>query len=186
MSLDLNSLVKYFKRNLTIVGCGALMVGLLVVLYFRADQPAKLSATLEERSALLRKLKANVVNSAHLDSQVRVLSGLNQSIAANALRVGDLAQNLKLFYDLESHTGVRLTDVRPLNLAAAPKTAPSTFYVAIPFAITVDGDYRQLIAFLKGLETGHAFCRILSASIPASVEDKQRVTLNIEVLGVRS
>lgn len=186
MSLDSKAVVDYCKRNTLLSACLGLIFLLLVILYFRFDEFARVEANLAERSAILKKLKANVSNSAQIDAHLRDLTAVNQGIASSALRVGDLAQNLKLFYELESSTGVKLIDVRPTGVPPAPKGAAPKSYVPIPFALTIQGDYAQLMNFLRQLESGRELCRINQANITASEEDTQRISIIIDVLGVRT
>ncbi len=184
--MDTKLLLDYLRRNIIISVCGAMVVVLLVALYLRSDEPSRLETALTDRTAVLKKLKFNIANSAQLDEHVAGLAAVNQGIAASALRVGDLAQNLKLFYELEAKTGVKLIDVRPVGVPPAPKgTAPGS-YVPIPFAVTIEGNYEQLLNFVKRLEGGRELCRLNQATIFAGEEDSQRLSINIDVLGVRT
>jgi hypothetical protein len=185
MSTDTKVVVDYLKRNVLISVCGGLVLIMLVVLYPRLDEPSRLEAALAERTAVLKKLKVNIANSAQLEEHVRELAAVNQGIASNALRVGDLAQNLKLFYELEAKTGVKLIDVRPIGVPPAPKGSVAGSYVPIPFAVTIEGDYQQLLNFVKNLEGGRELCRLNLANISAGEDDLQRLSISIEVLGVR-
>lgn len=186
MNINIKAVGAYLKKSLVLAVSGVVFFLLLLVLYFRLGEPDRVGQSLSERSSLLRKLKANVANSAHLDTHLKDLIGINQRIAANALRVGDLAQNLKLFYELESQTGVKLVDVRPGVVAQPSKTSAPGAYAIIPYSVTLEGEFKQLVLFLKCLESGLQFCRIERVSIPNTLDIKKRLTLELDILGVRS
>ena len=186
MSIDSKAFVEFCRRNVLLSACVGSSLVLLGFLYLRLDEPDRLQTALDERAGHLRKLKANITNSNQLDNHVRDLAAVNQDIAQNALRVGDLAQNLKVFYELEAKTGVKLIDVRPSTLAPPGKDAGPGSYATIDFAVTIQGEYEQLLEFVRQLEGGRQFCRLSQANISASEDSSQRLSFNLQILGVRT
>lgn len=188
MSLETKDLVDGLKRRPLLSVCGALVVALALTIYLRSGRPAELQARLDEREKEFSRLNNNVKFSAQLDSQLTALREANAAIAAGALRADELASNQRLFLRLEAESGVKLIDLRQLPLPAPVKGAPpaTTIYAAIPFSVTIQGDYPQLMDFLKRLEQGPTLSRVNSATIAQPTEGAQSVSITAELLGFRS
>lgn len=185
MSLQTKDILNACKRRPLLCVCIALGLALLLVFYFRKDALGANQTALEERSKLLRKLKANATYAAHLDQHIKSLREINQAIGAQAMREGELAINQQLFLRLESETGVKLIDLRPQGTPAPAKGAKAGGYVPMAFSLTIEGEYRQLIVFLKRLEQGPTLGRIVSASTGSSENAVLSISLNVELLGIR-
>lgn len=182
MSLQTQDILNALKRRPLLCVCGALALGLGLTLYFRLGVGDEVQARLAEREKELQRVTSNTKFSAQLDTQLQALRKANATIEAGALRAGELARNQQLFYRLEADTGVKLLDLRQLNVSTAGKGT----YVAIPFSLTIKGDYAQLLDFLQRLDRGATLSRVTSASIARPGEDTQTLSLNVELLGFRS
>ena len=123
----------------------------------------------------------NVTNSAQLQEQLDFLFQANQAVKARALSAEGLAENLQYFYKLESELGIKYRDLRPGNRAATSKQAT---YVPINYTVSIEGSFADIIIFLKHLEQGAYFCRIVSASASGS-ESKVSLSLNLDLLGIK-
>ena len=104
------------------------------------------------------------------------------------MHVGQLAINQQYFYRLESETGVKLLDLRQNPVPAAKLGAKNGGYLGVPYNISIQGTFPQVIAFLRRLEHGRHFTRFNTVSIAKSVgseatADTLTVALNIELLG---
>jgi hypothetical protein len=186
MSIKTKDVVAAIKRRPIIFVCGALALGSVLAIYFRMGVRDELQAKLAEREKVLLRLSNNAKFSAQLDAQLDALQKANSKIAAGALHVGDLARNQQLFYRLEAETGVKLIDLRQLSPAALAKGAPVTTYVAIPFTLTIHGDYAQIIDFLFRLDREATLARVTSGAIARPDEAPQSLTMSVELLGLRS
>lgn len=197
MSSKIEDLVGGIKRRPFLSVCGALVVALALVLYFRAGRPAELRARLDEREKEFSRLNNNVKFSAQLDTQLTALREANALIEAGALRPGELAGNQRLFLRLEAESGAKLVDLRQLAVsppASAPAKAPAKgatapvagVYASIPFSVTIQGEYPQLMDFLKRLEHGPTLSRLTSAQISQPAEGGRSISITAELLGFRS
>ena len=185
MSIETKDVAVAFKRRPLLFICAALAVGLGVTAYFRQGVTDELRGVLAEREKELLRLTNNTKFSAQLDAQLESLRNANARLAAGALRAGELARNQQLFYRLEAETGVTLLDFRPLALPPPPKgVAP--IYTAIPFSLTIKGDYSQIIDFLQRLDHGETLARVTSGSLARPAEGAQTLSLGVELLGFRS
>lgn len=197
MSLQTQDLVAGIKRRPVLFVCGVLALLFAVAIYFRGSVPTELRARLTEREKELTRLSNNVKFSAQLDGQLEALRAANAVIEQGALRIGELARNQQLFLRLEAESGVKLVDLRQLTTQAtvatpAPKgkaaaaAAPSGIYEPIRFSLNVQGDYPQLIDFLKRLDQCPTLSRLASANTAQPTEGTQSLSLIVELLGFRS
>jgi hypothetical protein len=186
MSIEMKNIATAFKRRPLLFACGALVFGLALAIYFRLGVRDEVEMKLVEREKVLLRLSNNAKFSAQLDSQLESLRKANAKIADGALRVGELARNQQLFFRLEAETGVKLLDLRQLSVAPAAKGAAASTYVAIPFNLTVQGDYAQIMNFLLRLDREATLARVKSGTISRPAEGAQSLALSVELLGFRS
>ena len=187
MSLETKDVVNGIKRRPVLSTCVVLSVVLGALLYFRMGVPAEIQAKLEEREKELVRVSNNVKFSAQLEAQLQALKTVNTAIEGGALRPAELARNQQLFFQLEAESGVKLLDLRQQTSASAAKAAnPAAIYSTIVFSLSIQGEYAQLLDFLKRLERSATLSRVRSASMGQAVEGIQSISLTVELLGLRS
>lgn len=181
-------LIELLRKNLVCVICVAVSIVLAAVIYLRSDILPEAESTLADRSAEGERLQANVENSSQLKEQYAALVAANQTIQYRLIRQGELAENLQHFYKLEAETTTKFTDLRQTGVPRAPKGAPKTNFVPIGFTVTLTGEYAAAIDFLRRVENGAPYSRVLDCSIvpPGGTERSGSVTfrLDIELLGL--
>ena len=153
-------LIAVAKKQPIGVTCGLICLVSVALIYFRDSKIDENQADYEARSADLSKIVANVRNSEKLAAQVAELQALGKDMHSRLVRASQLAVNLQYFYKLEAETEVKLVDVRQGPLPRGLKTA----YTPIPFNVSVQGSYKQVMDFLQKLETGPHFCRFNGVS----------------------
>ena len=179
---DLSAILK--KHPLSVV-CGLITVVCAALLYYRADNITASQAELEARTAEANKMIANVRNSANLAEQVTEIQAQRKELEGRLMKAGQLAVNLQYFYKLETETEVKLADVRQGNISRNGRGQ----FAGIPFSVTVEGTYAQVVNFLGRLQAGRHFCRITSANftkasgsnMPGAAD--MTLSLNLELLG---
>lgn len=190
MAIDKEKILALVRKNPVGFICGALCLVLIGWGYYRMDALPEAEAELERKSAEADRLANNIKHSAQLKEQLDIAVKASKAINDGRLaRASELATNLQYFYKLEADTGVKLIELRQ-NQVTKPKTGN---FSPIPFSVAVQGDYQHLIEFLRRLENGIHFCRIMSATLAASVasggEDLSSanlltINLQIELLGL--
>jgi Tfp pilus assembly protein PilN len=178
-------LLALIKANPVGFICAAVALAFGGAIYYRSSELPKATALLEQKSTEGARLAANVRNGAHLPDQSAAMAAAIKTIDSRLIRPGELAQNLQYFYKLETETGAKLVDLRQLT-TTVPKTAKPGAAAGIGFTVTVEGEYRTLLDFLRRLEQGTHYCRIMSASIGlAGPERSSPLTLaiGVELLG---
>ncbi len=143
-----------FKKHPIGFSSGGLCVILAALLYFRGDLIAANQAVYEAKSAEAAKVLANVRNSENLPRQVAEIQMLAKDMDSRLIRTGQLAVNLQYFYKLEAENEVKLLDVRQ----STPPKGGKGMYVGIPYSVSIQGSFKQVVAFLQRLENGPHFC----------------------------
>ncbi len=152
--------------------CAGLSLVLTAGYFFRQGSVPEAEGLLAQRTTESRRLKSNITNAALLKDHVAALVDANAKVDQRLVRSADLARNQQYFYKIEADTGVKLTDLRPGSGPAAGPARPAVgavkkHYSTVPYTCTVQGTYSQLLAFLRKLEQGEHFPRILNATVNA-------------------
>jgi hypothetical protein len=183
MSFSSEEVLTSIKKNPISVGCAVLTIALLVVTYVHSGRSDQLETQLEQTSAEAAKLALNLKNASQLKEQFDALMAAKKEIEARMIRAEDLTTNQQYFYKLEADSGVKLLD-NPRQSSGLKRDA-KVGYQPTGFSLTVQGEYRQLLTFLRRLESGSRYCRVLTASCnaPADRSPVLVLNLNLELLG---
>jgi hypothetical protein len=180
-----DDLVSFFKKSPVVVACGALSLGLVAVWYFRSDKIPEAETLLQDKTAEADRYALNVKNAAHLKEDHDALVAANKAIDARVMRPKDLLINSQYFYKLESETGVKLLDSRQTTPATVAKPAKGSF-VPVAFSVAAEGTLPQLLDFLRRIESGAHYSRVITASCSVNVSKRNgplTLALTIELLG---
>jgi hypothetical protein len=185
MSLSNEQLVDFIKKNPISIGCTVLSLALLGSIYVRGDYMAAAAAQLEQKSAEADRLDRNLKNAAQLKEHLDAVIAAGKEINGRLINAENLPANNQYFYKLESETGVKLIG-DPRQSAGPAKKDPKVAFVPTVFALNVQGDYAQILMFLRHLENGTAYCRVLAATCNSSTTERSPqllLSLNLELLG---
>ena len=189
MAISKEQAIAFIKKNPIGFGCGALCLVLAAAIYYRSDLVPTAVTELEQKSAEAERLGSNLKNAAQLQEQLDAMVAAGKQVDTRLVRPGDLAKNQQYFYKLEADTGTKLVDCRQ-NALPAEKDRKTIYYLTVPYTVAVQGEYAQLLGFLRRLESGAHYCRVLSATLTASgtgagdsPENLLTLTLNLELLG---
>jgi len=183
-------LLAMIKKQPIGFACGVICVICAALLYFRSSTIDEYRAENETKSAEATKILGNVRNSEKLPVQVAEIQALSKELDSRLIRASQLAANLQYFYKLEAETEVKLLDVRQGILPKGGKT----LYTGIPFTVSVQGSFKQVLAFLQKLENGPHFCHFTTVNFGKSVASAEAskagadttgttLSLNLELLG---
>jgi hypothetical protein len=186
----------FIKKQPVALVCALLCVGLALAIYFRKDALVTAQAELDDKTTQAKHLKENVdsagpLNKAdRLDEQYAAITQATQAIEARLVHVNQLAINLQYFYKLESETQTKLTDLRQSGVDTSIKSLGKTTYVGVDYSIGVQGSYTQLLDFVRRVENGEHFSRVVSLSLSgggageAGPDSLLSLSLNLELLGL--
>ena len=141
----------------------ALVLG--VAGYVRADSMEELETELDEQVRQGERLQNNLRYAARLDEHLDTVNRAVESIHARAINPSALATNLQYFYRLESELGLKLIDLRQ---GTPERGKQATEFLAVPYTVAVEGTYRQLLQFIRRLETGSHYVKFLSSNLAPS------------------
>lgn len=173
------------RKNPISFGCGALSFLLAVGLYLRSEALPDAEAELTQKSAAAERIASNIKYSAQLKEQSDTLVAANTGIDGRVIRASQLGNNTQYFYKIESETGVKILDLRQTT-ASVTKPAKGTFS-PVGFVVTVQGTFPQVLDFLRQVESGTHFSRVLTASCsgnPSSRNAPLTLGLSLELLGL--
>jgi hypothetical protein len=158
-------------------------------LIFRHFDFAETQSAFDNSAAEGQKLESNIANAGQLEEQLKTLEVANSSIASRLVNPSDLAINLQYFYKLEAETGVKLVDTHPIDSRALAKAGAKGLYTSVQYAVTLQGGYARTLTFLRRLEHGASFCRIISGSCTQAQAEQGKgggeisMSLTVELLG---
>jgi len=176
-------LIALFKRYPLRFISGLVAVLCIVGIYLISGKIEESTALLGQKSVEGERLSTNVRNAAQLREQYESLLADSHKAQARSIRANQLATNLQYFYRLESESGVELIDVRQTSSGTGKNSSQG-----VGFAVAVKAEYPVLLGYLRRLENGPYYCRILSASIGTASATGDRsgpltLSLALELLG---
>jgi Tfp pilus assembly protein PilO len=183
--METADLIARIKKQPIGFACGVLCIVFGALIYFRSEKITEYQKIYDAKAAEAATISANVSIAKTLPEQVAEIQGFTKEMESRLVHASQLAVNLQYFYKLEAENEVKIIDVHQNTPPRNTKTA----YTGIPYSLSVQGPYKQVMSFLQQLENGRHFCRITSASFTkvGSGTDPQStgmaLSLNIELLG---
>lgn len=177
-------LIALIKKNPIGVACGVLALAVGGALYYRSGDIPAAEAELAEKAALAEKYALNIKFSTQLPEQHEALVAANKAISERLIRASQLGTNTQFFYKLESDTGVKLIDFRQSTPTSA-KPAKGAF-MPVAFSVAVQGSIAQVLDFLRQIESGTHYGRVLTANCSVSPTARSApltLSLTLELLG---
>lgn len=174
------------KKNPLSSGCAALSLVLAIGLYLRSEATPEAEAELTQKSATGERVALNIKYSAQLKEQSDAVVAAIKGIDSRIIRTSQVGTNTQYFYKLEADTGVKIIDLRQTTPTVSVKPAKGTF-VPVAFAVTVQGDLTQILAFLRHVENGAHYSRVLTATCNGNASNRNSpltLGLSLELLGL--
>ncbi len=175
------------RKNPISVGCGVLSLLLAAGLYFRSGEIPAAEEELATRSAEAERLALNVKNSDRLKEQLDALTADNKTIESRMVRVSEQGKNLQFFSKLFAETSVKQVDFRQATSTANMPKGAKTAFIPVAFTVAVQGTYPQVLDFLRQLEGGTHYCRVLTAGLSGGGANRTgllTLSLNLELHGL--
>ena len=179
MSISNEALFSLIRSNPLKTGCIALSALSAVGIYLAQGRIDDAALMLQQKTADGRRLEDNVRNAAQLAEQLDTLTVATEKINGRLVSASQLATNLQYFYRLETDAGVEIIDLRQTTSSGAGKGGKAASS-AVGFAVSVKGDYESVLGWLRRLEKGRHFCRVLSATVTGTAPDRAGpITINV-------
>ena len=183
--MNLAGTVTLLRSNLPGVALGGLVLLLGAVSFWRADALAAAEKQLAAKQVLTNRLGRNVKQAAQLPEQAAALSAARQAIEARILRGAEIGPHAEFFYRLEREAGVKLTELRPQAAPPPPKGAAPRV-IPVPFTLSIQGSWPQVLTFLELLEADDRYVRVQTMNVvanPANRQEALSATVAVELVG---
>lgn len=179
-------IVTFIKKSPLVTACAVISIGLIAGLFLTKDDIPETETALADKTTEADRYALNKKNAEKLQEQFDALVAANKTIDGRMLRASQLGVNAQYFFKLESETGVKLVnDPRQTTPANVAKPAKGS-YVSVGFAVSAQGTLNQLLDFLRALENGEHYCRILNATLVGNQQKRSgplTLNLTLELLG---
>jgi len=182
MNAALQQLLSLARRSPLMVTSLALLVLLGVANYFLWDQQHTLAEQHQEVRHNGESMLTALTNHNRIIAQFASVQEALAYIDKNLVTETDLAENLNYFYQMETISRVRLSQLNQLSSQPPSEGNP---YKAIPFSLRASGTFAQIMSFLHALETGPRLLRIKTFSFNRGDAKKNLLSmdLTVELLG---
>jgi hypothetical protein len=181
MSSSLKNIISRYPLR---IACCVIALICAAAIYYVTGQLAAGRLVLEETSREGSRLAENVGNGSQLAGELDAIKSASSKISQRFVSASQLANNLQYFYRLETEAGVELIDLRQTTSGdSARSKVPSN---GVGFAVAMKGDYPAILTFLRRLENGPHYCRVLTAGISGTTADRNDplvMNLSLELFG---
>lgn len=182
MNASLQQLQLLLRRSPVVtVGLTALVL-LGIANYFLWTQQQSLAQQHGEVRRNGEAMQLSLTGQARVSNELARVGETLKIIDQNLVVEGDLAENLGYFYQMETLSRVRLSQLNQLN---SPPRSDDNPYKAIPFSFRVTGSYAQILNFVRALESGPRLLKIRTYSFSRGDPKLSTLTLdlNVDLLG---
>lgn len=151
MSALLQQLLGFFRRHPFVIICSAIAILLWVANYFIWQNQKELASEHQTKQRSGEDMLQSLTNHGRITAELAAVKEALAYIEQNLIHEGDLPENMGYFYQLETVSRLRLQALNQLSSMPPPPEQP---YKTVPFTLRTAGSYRQVLRFLRELETG--------------------------------
>lgn len=158
----LQRLLAFFRRHPFVIVSSTLAIVLWIANYFIWQRHQQLLADYQTIQRNGEDLLQSLTSHGRVTTELATVKEALANIERNLVHEGDLPENMGYFYQMESASRLRLQALNQLSSMPPPPDQP---YKTVPFTLRTTGTYRQILRFLRELETGPCLCRIQTYSL---------------------
>jgi Tfp pilus assembly protein PilO len=158
----LQQLLVFFRRFPFVIACSAIAILLWVANYFIWQKHKELSVSHQSQQRAGEDMLQSLTNHGRVTSELASVKEALAFIDQHLIHEGDLPENMGYFYQLETASRLRLQSLNQLSSMPAP---PEQSYKTVPFTLRTSGTYRQVLRFLRELETGPRLYKVQTYSL---------------------
>lgn len=184
MSAFLQQMLGFFRRHPFVIICGAVSILLWVANYFIWQRQQELAASHQTLQRSGEDMLQSLTNHGRITAELATVKEALAYIEQNLIHEGDLPENMGYFYQLETTSRIRLQALNQLSSMPPPPEQP---FRTVPFTLRTAGSYRQVLRFLRELETGPRLYKVQTYSLAQgappidSATEAGAVTLDITI-----
>ena len=157
MNAFLQSFLTYTRRNPVMVVSIAIIIVMGGASYYLWHRQQILTGEHADIQRNGEDVLQSLTSHSRLTTEIATVKEALDYIDRNLINEGDLAENLGYFYQIETTSRLRFTQVNQLSSQPEP---PGSYYKTVPFTLQASGTYRQIMRLLHELETGPRLLRI--------------------------
>jgi Tfp pilus assembly protein PilO len=158
----LQQILGFFRRYPFVIACTALSIVLWVANYFILQKRLELIAGHQTLQRNGEDMLQSLTNHSRVSTELGAVKDALAFINQNLVNEGDLPENMGYFYQIETAARLRLQALN--QLSSMPPPAEHA-YKTVPFTLRTTGSYRQILRFLRELETGPRLYKVQTYSI---------------------
>ncbi len=188
--------MELIKKHLVIFISLLFIVVSLFFYLFHLDKMEVLDSEYERLTKTRSGMLLNLKNGDTFEEDISTLQGLLENIDSRLFDHKELAANYNYFFQIESQTNVKLSDLSQFNLEESAnkskkgKKNEEKLYSSLKYELGVAGTFAQLLDFLRNLEGGSAFFRLdrISISPIKSIEEEEdeiQAKLSFMILAIK-
>ncbi len=162
MSAFLQQMLGFFRRNPFVIASSALAILLWVANYFIWQRHRELASSHQTLQRSGEDMLQSLTNHSRITAELATVKEALAYIDQHLIHEGDLPENMGYFYQLETASRIRLQALNQLSSMPPP---PEQSFKTVPFTLRTSGSYRQVLRFLRELETGPRLYRVQTYSI---------------------
>lgn len=162
MNAFMQQLLAFFRRNPFVIASSAIAILLWVAFYFILQRHRELSAAHQTQQRTGEDMLQSLTNQGRITSELASVKEALAFIDRNLVNEGELPENMGYFYQLETASRLRLQSLNQLSSMPPP---PESAFKTVPFTLRTTGSYRQVLRFLRELETGPRLYKVQNYSL---------------------
>lgn len=184
MNTALEQIMVTLRRHPLLMSVLVVFAVLSLANYFLWQKREEVARRHEEAQHRGEAMLLALTDNARVTSDTAAVQKALQLIDRNLMIEGSMAKNLGYFFQLETVSHVRISQLN--QLVSQPSTDGNPFK-AIPFSVRASGSYSQIIRFIRELETGPRLLRIRSYSFTKAetTNNSMAMDLTVELLGTQ-
>ena len=161
----IQQVVAFFRRYPFVIGASALAVLLWVANYFILQQRLELIAGHQTLQRNGEDMLQSLTNHSRVSTELAAVKDALAFIDQHLVNEADLPENMGYFYQIETASRLRLQALNQLSSMPPP---PDQVFKTVPFTFRTTGTYRQVLRFLRELETAPRLYKVQTYSITQS------------------
>ncbi len=162
MSALFQQILANTRRNLVLVVSLVIIVLMGPASYFLWQRQQSLTSEHREIQRSGEEILQALSSQARLTAEIATVKEAVDFIDRNLVNEGDLAENLGYFYQIETASRIRFSQLNQLSSQPQPS---GNYFKPVPFTLQASGTYRQIIRLLHELETGPRLLKIDNYSL---------------------
>jgi Tfp pilus assembly protein PilO len=165
MNAALQQFLTFARRNPIMVASISIIVLMGSASYFLWQRQQDLTGQHDEIRRNGEDILSSLTSHVRITQEIASVTDALNFIDHNLVNEADLAENLGYFYQIETASRLRFSQVNQLSSQPQP---PGSAFKPVPFMLRATGTFRQIIRLVHELESGPRLLRIRTFTVSTS------------------